>query len=535
MTCRSLESLKNATFDLTIVGGGIQGACLAWEGARRGLKIALIEKGDFGAATSANSLKILHGGLRYLQHLDFRRMRESIASRRYFAKFAPDLIHPLPCVIPTEMWSLKNPLPMKIALMLNDLISCRRNKGLEDRVKLPNGSLLSSNACKQLFPGIEEPFPMGGAKWFDYLILNSERVTLELLKAAEVEGAVVENYVAAKELLENEGRISGLCASDELGAEGTQSFEIKTKAVISCVGPWWNAQPGFQDPSVANYATLKFAKAINLVIENKLLDKHAIGLEAPDPNNAGEKRFFFLVPWQNGTMIGTTYRPMHDVDPDGIEVSDTEVEDILQTIRTWFPQKEIAKENVVLSHAGLLPIDVTSKKGGQGYRLHGDTTITHHKDLQIDGRRVEGLYSVKTVKYTTSPVVAQEFYKVHGRNLGVKAGSAASLEPEMRSQDRVLEELGLSNGVYAVKLDRAFEITKGAVVYYCRVEKAVRLLDVIHRRGVIDTARKPTMQLINAVATVMAEELDWSVSELKNEVSHTVAFYKSRGVRLKKI
>ena len=531
MSRESLERLKQEIFDLVIVGGGIQGACLAWEGSRHGLKVALIEKGDFGAATSANSLKILHGGLRYLQHFDFRRMRESIASRHYFASFAPDLVRPLPCVIPTTAWGLKNPVPMKVALMLNDLISCKRNKGLEAQVKLPNGSLLSPGKCRELFPGIVEEFSTGGAKWYDYLILNSERVTLELVKAAEEAGAVVENYVCAQQLIAEGNRISGILASDQLNPENG-TFEIRSKAVISCVGPWWNTQPEVDDSQGVRYAPLKFAKAINLVIQKKLLGDHAIGLEAPDPNNAGKKRFFFLVPWQDGTMIGTTYRPMESVNPDGLEVSQSEIEDILSAISLWFPSAKISTRDVVLSHAGLLPVDLKEQKGGQGYRLHGDTTITHHVDLEDSGTRFEGLFSVKTVKYTTSPVVAREFYKKWGAFLGA-AEKPNGTGGAMNSRAESMKALGLDEGEYTTLLDSSFEVTKGDVIFFCRQEKAVKLLDVIHRRGVIDHARKPTLSLLNAVVAVMAQELDWTVSESRAEVQETLDFYESRGVKVK--
>jgi len=528
MSGRSIDSLKSKCFDLIVVGGGIQGACLALEGSQRGLKVALLEQKDFGSATSANSLKILHGGLRYLQHLDFRRMIESIQSRRYFATFFPDLVAPLPCVIPTQKMGLKHPLPMGIALLLNDLISFNRNKGLLPQVHLPHGSLVSSSECHQLFPGLSEAFPVGGARWYDYLILNSERLTLEVVKAAVHLGAVALNYVSVSSVLSYSGKVTGLVVKDVLNPD-SDVFEVKAKSVISSVGPWWNQQPEVQDSNVPRYNALRFAKAVNLIVNNKLLGDHAIGMEAADPNNAGDKRFFFMVPWQGGTMIGTTYRPVDEVKPDQLDVSQNEIRDILNTLRVWFPGQKISEKQVVFSHAGLLPIDIRESGAKQGYKLHGDTTVTHHKNLGNGG--VEGLFSVKTVKYTTSPVFASRFFRQYGRMLGAK--EAIPLEP-VTNASRALEikQLGLAEGVNSEQVDPAFPTTKGEIRYYCRREMASTLLDVIHRRGVIDVARKPTKALLNHVTGIMAEELDWSLTRCKQEVDQTIAFYASRGITI---
>jgi len=120
---RDLDALAAQVFDIVVVGGGIHGAWIAWRAAREGYRVALIEKHDFGGATSANSLKILHGGLRYLQHLDFGRMRSSIRARREFGRRAPHLVQPLPCLMPLRRVGLRSPWVLGPALLANDVIS----------------------------------------------------------------------------------------------------------------------------------------------------------------------------------------------------------------------------------------------------------------------------------------------------------------------------------------------------------------------------------------------------------------------------
>src|SRR5918998_2222082 len=125
---RDVDGLTGRTHDLLVVGGGVHGAAVAWDATLRGLSVALIERGDFGAATSANSLRIAHGGLRYLARGDFRRMRESIRERSLLMAIAPELVTPLPVLVPTQGVGSESRAAMRAALALNDLASLDRNR-----------------------------------------------------------------------------------------------------------------------------------------------------------------------------------------------------------------------------------------------------------------------------------------------------------------------------------------------------------------------------------------------------------------------
>src|SRR6187455_3423319 len=127
---RDLTRLTDEAFDVVVVGGGIQGAWIAWDAALRGLKVALVERDDFGAATSANSLRIVHGGLRYLARGDLVRMRESTQERSTLLRIAPGLVEPLPVLVPTRGLGTQSRLALGVALALNDLSSAGRNRGL---------------------------------------------------------------------------------------------------------------------------------------------------------------------------------------------------------------------------------------------------------------------------------------------------------------------------------------------------------------------------------------------------------------------
>jgi glycerol-3-phosphate dehydrogenase len=152
---RDLTRLAGSTYDVCVVGGGIYGACVAWDAALRGLSVALVEKGDFASATSANSLKTIHGGIRYLQHGDFKRMRESVRERRNLMRIAPHLVHPLPVVIPAYgHWTQRKEV-MYLALAFNDSLGFDRN-GLSDPEKrIPRDRLMSKARSGTCCPALK--------------------------------------------------------------------------------------------------------------------------------------------------------------------------------------------------------------------------------------------------------------------------------------------------------------------------------------------------------------------------------------------
>ena len=188
-----LKTLATESFDLLIVGAGIHGACAAWSAARMGLKTALIDAGDFGGAASANSLKVIHGGLRYLQHGNLKRMRESIRARRRFLALAPKLVKPQPFAIPTRGAGVRGRAALRVALALNDLISADRNAGLDAAHRLPAGRLLSRSEAAQLWPSLPADAYDGAAAWCDALAHNTERLTRGVVLGARARGAGVVN------------------------------------------------------------------------------------------------------------------------------------------------------------------------------------------------------------------------------------------------------------------------------------------------------------------------------------------------------
>ena len=152
---RDLSRLTDSEFDLVVIGGGIFGACAAWDAAQRGLSVALIDRGDFCSATSANHLKMVHGGIRYLQHGDIYRLRQSSGERRAFLRIAPHLVRPLPVVIPTYGHGMKGKAVLRTGMAIYDLLAADRNQGITDPARrIPPGSSLETNEVLRMFPGL---------------------------------------------------------------------------------------------------------------------------------------------------------------------------------------------------------------------------------------------------------------------------------------------------------------------------------------------------------------------------------------------
>ena len=232
---RDPNRLAHTEYDLLVIGGGIYGVWATLDAAQRGLKVALIEQNDFGSGTSANSQRVVHGGLRYLQHGNIKRMRESIRERSTLLRIAGHLVQPMPFLVPTYGLGVRGRPAMFTAMKLNDLISADRNRGLAPSRQLPNGKLVSAEKCLELAPGVQAQGLTGAAMIYDAQVNNSERLALAVVEAAVQAGADVANHVRASGLIREAGRVVGVQADDLLSGK---RLKIKAKVTLSCAGPW---------------------------------------------------------------------------------------------------------------------------------------------------------------------------------------------------------------------------------------------------------------------------------------------------------
>jgi len=554
---RDLNQLSERQFDVLVIGGGILGAAIAWEGARRGLQTALVEKEDFGHATSANSLKIIHGGLRYLQNLDVRRMRASIRARNQFMQLAPHLIQPLACVIPTFGNGIRGKHAMRLALLANDIISWDRNRGLEECKRLPRGKILAKDVCRGMLRSDLEGRMTGGVLWYDALALNTERLLLAFLESACAQDACVSNYLEATEIGIKGKRISGVWATDRNSGD---SIFIRASTVINAAGPWIKS---VLPPSMSWNPTPKaWALGLNLITRKRLVERTAVGLEGDSLHSSDKsklkrgKRLFFFVPWRGYTIIGTSYR-RHEGPPDKLKVSRREIETFLEDINTIYPCAQLTLEDITFFHAGLLPAVAPRNGDFQDVELEKNLEIIDHGE----SGQVNGMLTVKNVKYTTAPYVAGLVLdrlpfpakpmsgsgaRVFNRHEADRKTTPTQDWLSSRTQQELFsvgEHLKNQYGPGYEKIlpflseefagDRLLSadppLLAGEVVYALRHEMALKLSDIVFRRNGLGAAACPSRSILEDLAQLIGKELGWDNARRQQEIGEVLRCYAPLG------
>ena len=317
------------------------------------------------------------------------RFYESVGERRWFLRHFPDLVRPLPCLMPLYGRGLKRPGVFRAALALNDILSWRRNAGVARTLQLPNGRLTGAAETAALFPAVERQGLLGGALWHDAVMLSPERVAIEMLRWACACGASALNYVEATGLLVEGGAVRGILAHDRVGG---RELRLRGGTVINAAGPWSRdlaRRLGSDLP-----ALFRPALAFNLLLDRPPLAEVAVAVE---PRRAAAPTYFCL-PWKGLLLAGTSYAAMPE---DSLEAapSQAQVAAFLTDLNAAVPGLEATPDDVLQVYAGLLPA-----------RAAGTTLLASREVIHDHGAAggPKGLFSVSGVKFTTARLVAQK-------------------------------------------------------------------------------------------------------------------------------
>lgn len=356
---RDISKALAQRYDLIVVGGGIYGMTLTLEAARRGLKALLVERNDFGSAASLSSLRVLHGGLRYLQDLDLPRFFESVEQRGWFMQHFAPLCRILPCLMPLYGRGLKRPGVFRIALAINDLLS-RCDLGARGRV-------LDVEETLRRFPQVARQGLKGSALWYDGQILSPQRLHMELLRWAAELGATLLNYTEAIALERNGSRVAGLV---------TNIGTFFAPVVINAAGSWARevATRLDQDHPELMVPSLTF----NVVLDVAPPSDAAVAVQG--------QRMYFITPHRAaGTFVGTVHRAWEGLR----EPSDAMLHEFIGDLQAAVPQWTISRGNIVRVTSGVLP----AEGPGKMEMAHRSTFVKHG---------VRGLFSICGIKYTTA-------------------------------------------------------------------------------------------------------------------------------------
>ncbi|MCE5242578.1 MAG: glycerol-3-phosphate dehydrogenase/oxidase [Syntrophobacteraceae bacterium] len=555
---RDLSSLASQEYDVIVLGAGAFGSCAAWEAASRGLSVALVERGDFCCATSANHLKMVHGGIRYLQHADIQRVRESCRERSILLRIAPHLVRPIPILMPTYGNGMQGREVLGAGLLLYDLITSDRNRGLGDEARrIPRGRIISRDECLEVYPHLKQEGLTGAGVFFDAQFYNPPRLALAFLRSAVMAGACIGNYCEAVGFVRKHERICGVRVRDVLTGAG---FDIRGKMVLNAAGPW-------ADRLLADGASIRlrpvpsFSRDLGFVVRRPLARSHALAIQLhtkdPDAVLSRKGRHVFVVPWREYSLVGVWHK-VHKSGPDGIGVREEEIRGYIDEVNASYPAFAITLEDVSMINTGLTLF---------GENSEGAEDLSFGKrSLLIDHAReygVEGLVTLIGVRATTARGMAEKAVDLIFRKLG-KAPAASRTSTtriyggKIDDFEGFLQQAGRQNGNprsmevmrhlahnYGARYGEVLRYTGenpawgatlgesqviGAeVVHAVREEMAQKLEDVVFRRTDLGTGAYPGESSLRACTAVMADEMKWDEARREREIREVMSHFPRYG------
>ncbi len=447
----------------------------------------LLERNDFGGATSWNSLRIAHGGLRYLQTLDFRRFRRSVAEQAWWLKNFPDLVRPLKCLMPLYGVGLRRNWVMRGALRLNDHLASGIRRPVIGSAALPSSTVVSSQVTSELFPKVDREGLRGGAVWYDALIHSPQRLLMEVLRWAHACGGSSLNYVEASELIVEGGSVAGLTARCR---ETDEVVTIPTSTVVNCAGPWAQRLAVAFDRKTPEFFSSSLA--FNVLLDRHPLAATALAITPKSPNG----HTYFLVPHDDHMLAGTIHAPWSG---DGAPTPSRELlSKLLRDLNNAVPSFRLEFNDILRVDAGILP----ARRPGSARPSRMPTLYEHGRH---GGPR--GLISVLGVKYTTARAVGE-------MALRALCDCERRPLPDYVSTDRPQPTTDWDLRDFPEpRLTACDEFVRGLRGLIER-ENVVHLDDLLLRRT--DWCRDP--REFTRIASIVAEALGWSKERLQFEL-----------------
>ncbi len=530
---RFVEDYKGEEFDIIVIGGGITGAAVAYDASSRGLKVALLEKNDFGCATSSATSKLIHGGLRYLNNMEIGLVRESLRERRILEDIAPNFVYPIPFMLPNYDSFMNNKWVIKAGLTIYDILSYDKTWTWDKSKKVPRHKTISKDDVLEIEPNVHCDKLTGASIYYDCQSIFPERLTLAFIKSAIKYGANVANYATVSGFIYKNGkRIIGVKVTDNLME---REIEIKGGLVVNCGGPWADIILNIAENGESSNH-IRRSEGIHLITK-KLVNENAVVLKTKSD------RHFFVVPWRGHSLIGTTDKD-YVGNPDDYTVTRAVIEEFLQEINETFGDGNLKYEDIKFAYGGLRPIVDEQTEGtyksSRKYEIY---------DNSKDG--YEGLITVEGGKYTTSRNLAAKVMKMIGRKLKRRTGKPITdkihlygceindLDSFMKDikkenadiDERTIEYLGRNYGTEYKKVieiarsdDRLLEPLNedgeilAEVVYAIRNEMAINLSDILFRRTGLGTLGHPGDEVLERIAGIAAAELKWNDERMREEI-----------------
>lgn len=536
------EAAFEQPFDVIVIGAGINGAGIARDASLRGLSVLLVDKQDIGAGTTSRSTRLVHGGLRYLEHRELPLVRESLREREVLLHIAPHLVHPMSFLLPIYEEHKRGPAMIRMGMMAYDALSLDKS--------MSRHRMLNRGEALQREPGLRREGLRGAAAYYDAQAEYPERLSLENALDARRLGAVVLPYMRVSELQRGPaGRVTGVALHDELHE---RDHVAHGSVIVNAAGPWVDrVLGGIESPEER---MIGGTKGSHLVVEPfPGAPREAVYAEAVE-----DGRPYFIVPWNGLYLIGTT-DSRFEGDLDAVQATDEEIAYLISETNKLIPDAALTTDKVLYTYAGVRPLP-SAPEGEEG-------SITRSHVIHDHAPGVEGLLSIVGGKITTYRQLAEEVVDAAVKKLDRKAGKcrthqiplpggtaypfdafrarfrATSGLPRERA-DRLLriygtraaEVLDYTDG--NPDLREPFDADTGAigaeVVFSLRTELAETLADVLARRTMAGFGAGAGLVAVDAAAEIAVRHLGWSEARAAREADafrRQAALLRPRGVR----
>lgn len=521
-----------APFDVAVIGAGINGAGIARDAALRGLRVIVLEQNDLCSGTSAISSRLIHGGLRYLEYGELPLVFESLRERITLRRIAAHLVKPIRISIPIYESAKRGTLLIRLGMIAYDLLSVGKT--------VPRHDMLSRSAAIESEPGLQKLGLRGAARYYDAQVTFAERLVLENLLAARLAGAEIRTYSQVIRIRVERGAVASIVVEDSVTGEHR---EIAVKSIVNAAGPWVD--------QVLETAARPIPKLIGGTKGSHIVVGSFDGApsDACYVEAAADGRPFFIIPWNELYLIGTT-DIRYDGDLAEIRASRAEIDYLLAETNRVFPAAALGLDDIYYAYAGVRPLP-RREKGPE-------SAITRRHIIKNNRKIARGLISIIGGKLTTYRNLAEQTVNRVGKLLGRQL-------PECRTQDNLLpgayrlDEARLAlesfKGLSAKGVERLLSIYGGRaielidlataepplqktvdeersvlaaeVVFSIREEMARTLIDIVHRRTMIGLAADQGRALYEVIAAIAADEFGWNDSQRHAELRALHAYSDS--------
>jgi len=399
---RNTKDLAADHFDLLVIGGGAHGVFCALDATLRGLRVALIDRSDLCSETSSNSLRTLHGGIRYLQYLQLGRTIESIREQAILRKMAPGLTQVLPFVMPCAGQGMRGPLVMFAGMQGHQALRIASTLDVNGMQHLPANHIKGRSAYEELAAGVIAPDLSGTAIWQEVQLLDTNALLISCAQSAAKAGATVANYVSADRLLFDGGKVLGASVTDRLTGD---QFDIKADMCINTTGPWIEDFLATAGGNSIKPMPIELNDSMNIVLRRQLFPDRAIAIPSTrkvEGDAVGDaNRMYFAVPWRGRSVIGTVQEPWVD------EASSKRnrigfLEQFLSELNAAIPGVSLTRQDIQHVYWGRVPTEDALDENGTLRRKASEVIDHGERD------NIHGLYSLVGVKLTTARAIAKK-------------------------------------------------------------------------------------------------------------------------------